>query len=112
MENKKYTPKPFTQQIAEQTFIKMYEPQDQKRTLCNVIKQAFRSVQDDSHNLQAARDLLLEALWIGQRMNDALTEKNKYELTQEAVEDKDDEYEFSIDWSKLDGRNVAKGNWD
>jgi len=109
-----YKPKPFTQQLAEQTIEKMYEPLDDKRTLCNVIKQAFRMVQDDSHNLQAARDLMLEALWMGHRMSEALSKNAAARLKQETIEDSWDseEFDFCVDWSKLDGRNVAKGNWD
>ena len=109
-----YKPKPFTQQLAEQTIKKMYEPLDDKRTLCNVIKQAFRMVQDDSHNLQAARDLMLEALWMGHRMSEALSKNAAARLKQETVEDPWDseEFDFCVDWSKLDGRNVARGNWD
>lgn len=112
MDNDTYKPKPFTQQIAEQTIKKMYEPQDEKRTLCNVIKQAFRAVQEDSHNLQAARDLLLEALWMGQRMSDKLSNNRRKKLSKEQPLEDDEEYDFSVDWSKLDGRNVAQGNWD
>lgn len=50
---------------------------------------------------------------MGQRMSDALTENRKNKLTQETVEDSlyEEEYSFTIDWSKLDDRNVAKGNW-
>lgn len=114
MDNDTYKPKPFTQKLAEESYKKMFEPQDQKRTLCNVIKQAFRAVQEDSHNLQAGRNLLLEALWMGQRMSDALTDNRKNKLTQETIEDPwdEEEFDFCVDWSKLDGRNVAKGNWD
>lgn len=108
--NSEYKPKPFTQQLAEQAFKDMYEPQDRKRTLCNVIKQAFRAVQDDSYNLNAARDLLLEALWMGQRMHKKLYDEQVKQLRNEEPDDED--FDFSIDWSKLDGRNVAKGNWD
>lgn len=111
MEQKKYTPKPFTQQLAEQAYKDMYVPQDKKRTLCNVIKQAYRAVQDDSYNLAAARDLLLEALWMGQRMHSKLYDEQVKQLRSEEHDDVD-EFDFSVDWSKLDGRNVAQGNWD
>lgn len=112
MDNDTYKPKPFTQEIAEQTIVKMYGKMDNKRTLCNVIKQAFRAVQEDSYNLQAARDLLLEALWMGQRMSDKLSNNRKKKLAKEQPLEEDEDYTFSIDWSKLDGRNVAQGNWD
>lgn len=110
MENKDYQPKPFTQELAEQAFKDMYEPLDKKRTLCNVLKQAYRAVQDDSYNLTAARDLLLESLWMAQRMHKKLYDEQVKQLR--AEEPDDEEYDFTIDWSKLDGRNVARGNWD
>lgn len=112
--SKSYQPKPFTQQTAEQAYDDMHAPLDDKRTLCNVIKQVFRCVQEDSHNLPAARDLLLEALWMGRRMSAKLSATRKKQLEQETVEDEWDaeEFDFCVDWSKLDGRNVAKGNWD
>ena len=113
-QNDSYQPRPFTQQTAEQAFKDMSSNLDDKRTLCNVLKQCFRCVQQDSHNLPAARDLLLEALWMGQRMSEALSKHAKTRLDDETVEDEWDaeEFDFCVDWSKLDGRNVAKGNWD
>lgn len=112
--NDTYTPRPFTQQIAEQAYKDIKKDLDDKRTLCNVIKQCFRCVQEDSHNLPAAKDLLLEALWMGQRMSEALSKNAQARLKQEQVEDEWDaeEFDFCVDWSKLDGRNVAQGNWD
>jgi len=118
MEKKDYHPKPFTQELAEKSHADIMKPFDDKRTLCNVIKQVYRCVQEESYNLKAARDLLLEALWMGQRMHGKLYKNKRAELEQEsAVESVEDdwdseEFDFSIDWSKLDGRNVAQGNWD
>ena len=109
MKNKNYKPKPFTQELAEQAYKDMYAKLDEQRTLCNVIKQAFRSCQDDSHNLKTARDLLLEALWMGQRMSKKLSDNKKLELEAEQHEDTE-EFAFCVDWSKLDC--LAKGNYD
>ena len=53
---KEYKPKPFTQDLAQETFKHMYAELDDKRTLCNVIKQAFRCVQEDSYNLKLLRN--------------------------------------------------------
>lgn len=105
-----YKPKPFTQELAISALKDMHADLDDKRTLCNVIKQAFRCVQTDSHNLQAAQELMIEALWMAKRMHAKLYSESQVEFAQELVEDND--HEFVIDWSNMDGRNVAKGNWD
>ena len=118
MDKKEYEPKPFTQELAKEAHVEIMSKFDDKRTLCNVIKQVYRCVQEDSYNLKAARDLLLEALWMGKRMHSKLYKNKQSELeresTQEVIEDDWDaeEFDFCIDWSKLDGRNVARGNWD
>lgn len=111
MKKQKYKPKPFTQQLAEQAYQSMNEEVDDKRTLCNVIKQAFRASQDDSHNLKVVRDLLLEALWMGQRMHDKLYKNKQDELKHEQIDEDDDEFTFTIDWSKFENL-PARGNWD
>lgn len=111
MNKKEYKPKPFTQELAEQAYKDMYVKLDDKRTLCNVIKQAFRASQDDSYNLKAVRDLLLEALWMGQRMHEKLYKNKVEELNHEQITEDDEEYTFSVDWSKFD-HLPAQGNWD
>lgn len=109
---KKYKPKPFTKEISEQIREEMDKPFDKKRTLCNVIKQAYRCSQEKSYNLEAVRALLLESLWMGQRMHAKLYEEQKEQIRKEFVGQDDDEDPFSVDWSNLDGRNVTQGNWD
>ena len=105
-----YKPKPFTQQLAEQAHEDMFTDLDTQRTLCNVIKQAFRACQEDSYNLKATRDLLLEALWMGQRMSQKLSDNKKQELQLEQHEDTE-EFTFCVDWSKF--KNLpARGNHD
>lgn len=108
---KTYKPKPFTQDVAADTMKHMNQSLDDKRTLCNVLKQAYRCVQVDSHNLIAAQHLLLEALWMGKRMHEKLYDDKKQELNNELIDDSEDIC-FEIDWQNMDGRNVARGNWD
>ena len=107
-----YKPKPFTREIAEQMVKEMKQPFDEKRTLCNVLKIAYRCSKEESYNLEAVRALLLEGLWMGKRMHEKLYDEEKNKLKTEYIEQEDEEYDFSIDWSKLDGRNVSQGNWD
>jgi hypothetical protein len=107
-----YKPKPFTKEIADQMKIKMDSEFDEKRTLCNVLKLAYKCSREESFNLEATRALLLEGLWMGQRMSDALTKKRKENVEKELIDQIKDEDPFAVDWSNLDGRNVAQGNWD
>jgi hypothetical protein len=107
-----YKPKPFTKELAEQMKVAMTEPFDEKRTLCNVLKLAYRCSREESYNLQAVQALLLESLWMGQRMHAKLYEDQQAELKHQAVTQDEDEDPFAVDWSNLDGRNVAQGNWD
>lgn len=103
---KKYTPRPFTEELAEHFKEEMLNPCDDKRTLCNVIKLAFRSARKDSHNLPAVRALLVEALWMGQRMSAKLEENRKKELDDEYPDYVEDD-PFGVNWTDL-----SKGNWD
>ena len=107
-----YKPKPFTKELAEQMKVAMSETFDEKRTLCNVLKLAYRCSREESYNLEAVRALLLESLWMGQRMHAKLYEDQQAELKHQAVTQDEDEDPFAVDWSNLDGRNVAQGNWD
>ncbi len=103
---KKYTPTPFTEELAEHFKEEMLKPCDDKRTLCNVIKLVYRSVKKDSHNLPAARALLTEALWMGRRMSAKLEENRKKELHGEYPNYIEDD-PFGVDWT-----DISKGNWD
>ena len=107
-----YKPKPFTKEIAEQMREEMNLPFDEKRTLCNVLKQAYRCSREGSYNLEAVRALLLESLWMGQRMHSKLYDEQQQQFKNEHINQDKDEDPFAVDWSNLDGRNVAKGNWD
>jgi hypothetical protein len=107
-----YKPRPFTKEIAEQMKLEMEASFDEKRTLCNVLKLAYRCSREESYNLEVVRALLLESLWMGQRMHSKLYDNQKQEVKNEQIEQEDDEDPFAVDWSNLDGRNVAQGNWD
>ena len=107
-----YKPKPFTKEIAEQMREEMNLSFDEKRTLCNVLKLAYRCSREESYNLQAVQALLLESLWMGQRMHSKLYDEQKQEFNNEHQQQNEDEDPFAVDWSNLDGRNVAQGNWD
>jgi len=45
-------------------------------------------------------------------MSAKLSSDKKSEFNDEHPEQQEDEDPFAIDWSNLDGRNVARGNWD
>lgn len=107
-----YKPKPFTKEIHDKMREDINAPLDSKRTLCNVLKQAYRCSKEESYNFQAVQALLLEALWMGQRMHDKLYDDQKQLVNQENIEQNQKEDPFAIDWSNLDGRNVSQGNWD
>jgi hypothetical protein len=106
--SKAYTPRPFG--IEELNFaIKSIESvPDTKRTICNVLRMAFNCMDEESPNLNAARSLILEAFWMGKKMNSKLTKAKKNQLDDEIHADNDDEYCFSVDFSSF----PARGNWD
>lgn len=108
---KKYQPKPFTKEIADQMKANMSVEFDKKRTLCNVLKLAYRCSKEESYNLEATRALLLEALWIAQRMSEKLSKVRKNKLEKEFIKQEDDEDPFAVDWSN-NQQYPAKGNWD
>ena len=107
-----YKPKPFTKEISNQMKLDIDAPFGQKRTLCNVLKLAYRCSKEESYNLEAVRALLLEGFWMGQRMSAKLSSDKKSEFNDEHIEQVEEEDPFAVDWSNLDGRNVARGNWD
>ena len=83
---------------------------DERRTVCNVLRLAYKCLEQDAHNIKAAKSLLLEAFWMGKRMYNKLSEKKKAEIKTE-INDDSEEFAFSVDWGKF--KNYpAKGNWD
>ena len=42
----------------------------------------------------------------------SMHEKQLQQFKNEHIEQYKDEDPFAVDWSNLDGRNVAQGNWD
>lgn len=107
-ESKAYEPKSFGVEELQEALKGIDGSPDNKRTICNVLRMAYSCMQDEAANINAARSLILEAFWMGKRMNAKLT-KNKQKQLDEEIHDQDDnEYCFSIDFSKL----PAKGNWD
>ena len=121
-----YTQKPFTNVDAERALLDLTGKFDDKRTLCNVIRFIFESIQDDSYNLNAARSLCLEAMWMSKRMHAKLEDTAKLMVDKENIDNDgviehagelyypvegDDENMFSVDWSQYSNL-PAKGNWD
>ena len=41
-----------------------------------------------------------------------LAKKRKENFSSELPDQDEEEDPFAVDWSNLDGRNVAQGNWD
>jgi len=104
-----YIPKPFTPELAVQAAMEMDETYDEKRTLCNVLKQAYRCSREDSYNLTALRALILEAFWMGKRMSRKLGDNARHVLEQETSQHAE-EFMFSVDWNE--DIDLSQGNWD
>jgi len=96
--------KPFTTSEREKALKWMEESRDDKRTLCNVVKQVYGTVSDVQGNEWAARELLLEALWMAKRIAARLSLYQKY--VKDEMEEKDLKKNIEL-WQDL-----SKGNWD
>lgn len=107
-ESKAYSPKSFGIEELQESLNGIDGSPDPKRTICNVLRMAYNCMQDESINASAARSLILEAFWMGKRMNDKLTKNKQKQLDEEIHDDDDEEYCFSVDFSQL----PARGNWD
>lgn len=108
MGNKKeFDGKPFKKENREQA-LKDIRPceMDEKRTVCNVVRLIFENAQDEAYNLGAIRELALEAMWMGKRMNDKLTEYRQQEMYEEYLDQKDSHLNSNSDVYP------AQGNWD
>ena len=104
---KEFDGKPFKKEDREQA-LKDIRPceMDEKRTVCNVVRLIFENAQDEAYNLGAIRELALEALWMGKRMNDKLTEYRQQEMYEEYIDQKDSDKNCNYDMYP------AQGNWD
>ena len=105
-----YTGKPFTEKDMQESFKGINGEFDSKRTVCNVLRIAYKCLSPESHNLEAARALVLEAFWMGKRMHKKLSTKEQNSLNKTLDEDSE-EFAFSVDWSKFEN-SLAQGNWD
>ena len=86
---KSFSIKPFTNVDRDQSLIDVADELDERRTVCNVIRLIFQNSQDDAYNLGAIRELALEAMWMGKRMNAKLTSLRQDEMTKEYIPQKD-----------------------
>lgn len=99
--------KPFTSDDREQTLenIKLNH-MDEKRTICNVIRMIYATAQPNEQNLGAIREMALEAMWMGKRMNAKLTEYRQQEMHEEYINQDQSNLNCNYDMYP------AQGNWD
>lgn len=104
---KEFDGKPFKKEDREQA-LKDISPSnmDEKRTVCNVVRLIYENAHDGAYNLGAIRELALEAMWMGKRMNDKLTEYRQKEMYGEYIDQKDSDKNCNYDMYP------AQGNWD
>ena len=107
LNKKQFDGKPFKLQDRKQALIDIRPCEmDEKRTVCNVVRLIFENAQDDAYNLGAIRELALEAMWMGKRMNEKLTEYRQQEMYEEYIDQKDSDKNCNYDMYP------AQGNWD
>ena len=104
---KEFNTKPFRTGDREQTLEDIdINNMDDKRTICNVIRLIYQNCQPGEENLGCIRELALEAMWMGKRMNSKLTEYRQQEMHEEYIEQKDSHLNCNSDMFP------ARGNWD
>ena len=103
---KSFSIKPFTNVDRDQSLVDVVEELDERRTVCNVIRLIFQNAEDDAYNLGAIRELALEAMWMGKRMNAKLTALRQAEMKEEYIHQKDSHLNENYDYYP------AQGNWD
>jgi len=103
---KSFSIKPFTNADRDQSLVDIEEELDERRTVCNVIRLIFQNAQDDAYNLGAIRELALEAMWMGKRMNTKLTTMRQTEMREEYIPQKDSHLNENYE------SYPAQGNWD
>ena len=100
--------KPFTKEELEQSLKDITPCQmDDKRTVCNVVRLIYQSAQDDAYNLGAIRELALEAMWMGKRMNEKLEKNRQEQMYNEYINQDESHLNENSDMYDL-----AQGNWD
>lgn len=104
--DKSFSIKPFTNEDREQSLIDVADSLDERRTVCNVIRLIFQNSQEGAYNLGAVRELALEAMWMGKRMNAKLTKLRQEEMKEEYIPQKDSHLNENYD------SYPAQGNWD
>lgn len=104
---KSFSVKPFTNEDRDQALIDINDGLDERRTVCNVIRLIFQNAQNDQYNLGAIKELALEAMWMGKRMNAKLTKLRQDEMKEEYIPQKDSH--LNENWSDS---YPAQGNWD
>lgn len=103
----KFKGKPFTKENREQSIEDIVPGKmDDKRTVCNVVRLIYQNAQDEAYNLGAIRELALEALWMGKRMNDKLTKYRQDQLYGEYINQDESHLNDNYDMYP------AQGNWD
>ena len=109
MTNKKeFKGKPFTKEDREQSLLDIApDKMDDMRTVCNVVRLIYQNADDEAFNLGAIRELALEAMWMGKRMNEKLTEYRQAEMYEEYIPQDESSRNFNYDMY-----DVAQGNWD
>jgi len=106
-EKKEFNGKPFTKEDREQAIQDIGpETMDDKRTVCNVVRLIFQNAADEAHNLGAIRELALEAMWMGKRMNDKLTKYRQDQMYEEYINQDESHLNDNYDMYP------AQGNWD
>lgn len=107
-EEKEFKGRPFTKEDREQSLQDILPCEmDDKRTVCNVVRLIYQSAQDDAYNLGAIRELALEAMWMGKRMNDKLTKYRQDQMYEEYINQDESDRNYNSDMYDL-----AQGNWD
>ena len=100
--------KPFTKEDREQSLKDIVPTEmDDKRTVCNVVRLIFQSAQDEAYNLGAIRELALEAMWMGKRMNEKLEIARQEQMYNEYINQNESHLNENSDMY-----DVAQGNWD
>ena len=103
-----YKGKPFTKEDREQALKDIARTQmDDKRTVCNVVRLIYQSASDEAYNLGAIRELALEAMWMGKRMNEKLEMARQEQMYNEYINQNESHLNENSDMY-----DVAQGNWD